>query len=48
MAKILRNEIPIPIIGKVQQDKFLLDPRTVLMEEEKYLENAIINTLSKN
>ncbi|MBH52385.1 MAG: L-seryl-tRNA(Sec) selenium transferase [Chloroflexi bacterium] len=48
MAKILRNEIPIPIIGKVQQDKFLLDPRTVLMEEEKYLENAIIKTLSKN
>jgi len=48
MAKKLRNYQPIPIIGKIQHDRFFIDPRTVLHEEEADLEDAINHILFNN
>lgn len=44
IAALLRRQTP-PIIGRIQQDRLIFDPRTVLPEQEETLLNALATVL---
>ncbi len=46
LAKELRNA-PAPIIGRIQDDQLLLDPRTVMPHQEEDFLNTLIETCTK-
>jgi L-seryl-tRNA(Ser) seleniumtransferase len=45
LAKKLRSLV-IPVIGRIEKDELLLDPRTVLPEEDEAIIKALKETLS--
>ena len=45
LAHALRTA-PTPVIGRIENDSLLLDPRTVLPEQEAALINAVTHALS--
>jgi len=44
VAAALRRQ-PTPVIGRIQQDRLLFDPRTVLPEQEETLLTALMSVL---
>jgi L-seryl-tRNA(Ser) seleniumtransferase len=45
-AKLFREQ-PIPIIGRIENDKFVLDLRTVFPQQDEIIISAIRNIFSK-
>ena len=41
LARKLRNNKEIPVIGRINEDVLLLDPRSVLPEEDEIMTNIL-------
>ena len=47
LEKAFRSQ-PVPVIGRIEQDRFLIDPRTLLPEDPQVIAGSLTNILAKD